>query len=166
MAKLLAKKPRYKYKTEQGYLRSVYYNNRDKIDAYIDDFRTETQGGKRYTNLKIFMARVREMQHDQYLKSKHGGDVTLSQAISGLARSESFTPVGERLRNNALSAIKQDKEAFAAIRKQLGWKTKITAENMEWSTKDKGYFIYTDKGTAFVDMSNSPKGIRVRFYGK
>lgn len=124
------------YKSELAWLKAVYKRNKGVIDATLG-----IENGKGY---KPFKKLVMEMKQDKYLQDKYGKKVTTRQAVIGLGRTEIFTPVAERLKENALSALKKDKEMFKELRRRAGWKQKIRAEDFEWSQSQKGYIYRTD----------------------
>lgn len=144
---------RKKYKTERGEITAYYWKNKEKIDKEF--------GGLSVTPLKAFLARVRAKKEDKRLTAVKGSELTTKEAIRAEMNSEDFTSTADRLKNNALSAIKGDKDAMLALRRSTGWKSKVEASNLRWDPDEHAYVYEGPQGKVLVDFTNSPKSVRV-----
>lgn len=142
------------YKNEDAWIRAVYRKNKAVLSEVIDN---PTLG--KFKNL------IKMYQQDPYVKQKTGKKVpTKKEALEALGRSTVFKTEAERLSENALSGIRRDKEMFNEIRKHLGWKQKITMEDLKWDSKEKAYIIRKGDNVVRIKFNNSPKNGKGSLY--
>ena len=127
------------YKNTNEWLDAVYIKNKKFIDSKI-----ETTGDT--DKSEIFKSLVNEYIEEGY---------SPKQAVKKLEKSTIFTDVKDRLKQNAYSAIKHDKEAFKQFReltKNNGKYTVVDVDKFKYN-KDTNSYIYQNIAISF---SNSP----------
>lgn len=139
-----AKKAKNKYKSTDAWLNAVYRNNKAVIDKELSG----TKVGPKGTFKKI----VRE-----YMET----GLSPTKAVSALARSTTFTPKTERMRNNLWSGLKGDKAAYKEFRELTKEKGKYTKFDRDQLVYDKSQKLYIYGGVITISFKNSPFGIEV-----
>ena len=113
--KLVALKPRNKYKNDEAYLKAVYRANKDYIDTNIKDEFVELYG----TPQKAFNALVKEqMASTNY---SEGRNYNLKEAIKKVNNSSEMNKQwskSEIKANNFKELLKRDKEIWNELRKK------------------------------------------------
>ena len=130
------------YKNTDEWLNAVYIKNKKLIDSKIETTGDTDKG-------ETFKSLVNEYIEEGY---------SPKQAVKKLEKSTIFTDVKDRLKQNAYTAIKNDKAAFKQFRE-------LTKNNGKYSTVDVDKFQY-DKdtnsytyGNIMISFSNSPNTI-------
>lgn len=144
MKTLKAKKSKKAYKNTESWLDAVYRNNKDVINRELS-----FAGNPK----KVFKQMVRENMAEGMSPTK---------AVSTVARSTLFTSEEERLRENMLSGLRGDREAFRAFReltKEHGRYTKFDPSKLSWDATDK---VYVYNQNIVISFQNSPYGVNVR----
>ena len=134
-----ALKNKSKYKNTSTWLDAVYRNNKELIDSKV-----ETTGNT--SKRQVFKKLVNEYIEEGY---------SPTQAVKKLEKSTIFTDVKDRLKQNAYTAIKNDKEAYKEFReltKNKGRYSKVELDKFQYD-KDTGNYIYENIAISF---SNSP----------
>lgn len=134
-----ALKNKSKYKNTSTWLDAVYRNNKELIDSKV-----ETTGNT--SKKQVFKKLVNEYIEEGY---------SPTQAVKKLEKSTVFTDVKDRLKQNAYTAIKNDKEAYKEFReltKNKGRYSKVELDKFQYD-KDTGNYIY---GNIMISFSNSP----------
>lgn len=134
-----ALKNKSKYKNTDKWLDAVYRKNKDYIDS-----RLETTGNT--SKKQVFKKLVNEYMSEGY---------SPTQAVKKLEKSTVFTDVKDRLKQNAYTAIKNDKEAYKEFReltKNKGRYSKVELDKFQYD-KDTGNYVY---GNIIISFSNSP----------
>lgn len=132
------------YKNTNAWLDAIYRNNKDVINKELS-----WAGSPK----KIF----KQMINEYIAEGK-----SPTKAVSTLAKSTLFTTEAERLRNNALGALKGDKGAYKAFReytKQGGKYTAFDESKLRW---DKSEGVYTYGKDIVISFQNSPYGVEVK----
>lgn len=127
--------------TEREYLKSVFYRNKKEI---VKVFGKDKPLEKFINNIEA---------------QKVVGNLTTRQALDKLAKSEAFTPAGDRLKENIQSALKKYgklKEFKSLIRDEKGRFTKFDESKLKWD-KESHMYIYDNKIT--IDITNSPEDV-------
>lgn len=143
-------KSRSDYKTERGWQRHVWRQRKERLQEKHPEL-TE----------QVFNARVKEMQDQLNRKPGRKRKASFEEGANALERTEEFLPKADRLSENALAAIRKDKDALNALRKATGWKSKLDPANLRWDAKEKAYIYEGPQGKVMVDFTNSPKSIKV-----
>ena len=128
-----------KYKNTNTWLDAVYRNNKELIDSKL-----ETTGNT--SKKQVFKKLVNEYMSEGY---------SPTQAVKKLEKSTVFTDVKDRLKQNAYTAIKNDKEAYKEFReltKNKGRYSKVELDKFQYD-KDTGNYVY---GNIVISFSNSP----------
>lgn len=139
-----AKKNKSAYKNTESWLDAVYRNNKDVINREL-----AFAGNPK----KVFKQMVKENMTEGMSPTK---------AVSTVARSTLFTPETERLRNNMLSGLRGDRDAFKAFKeltKEHGRYTKFDPNKLHWDSTEK---VYIYGGSIVISFQNSPYGVNVR----
>ena len=134
-----ALKNKSKYKNTSTWLDAVYRNNKELIDSKL-----ETTGNT--SKKQVFKKLVNEYMSEGF---------SPTQAVKKLEKSTVFTDVKDRLKQNAYTAIKSDKEAYKEFReltKNKGRYSKVELDKFQYD-KDTGNYIY---GNIMISFSNSP----------
>lgn len=139
-----AKKAKNKYKNTDAWLNAVYRNNKTIIDKELSG----TKLGPKGTFKKIV---------HEYMEE----GLTPTRAVSALARSTTFTPKTERMRNNVWSGLKGDKAAYKEFRELTKEKGKYTTFDRDKMIWDKSQSLYIYNGVITISFKNSPYGIAV-----
>ena len=129
------------YKSTSQWLDAVYRNNKEFIDSRLNV--TKPKASKK----TVFKNLVREYMDEGYSPTK---------ALNTLRRTTICTSEAERVRRNALSAVRNDKDTYKAFRKLAGWKQKIDPSKLVYD-KDQHIYIYDQRIT--ISFRNSPKEI-------
>ena len=127
------------YKNTDEWLNAVYSKNKKFIDSKIETTGDTDKG-------EVFKSLVNEYIEEGY---------SPKQAVKKLEKSTVFTDVKDRLKQNAYTAIKHDKEAFKQFReltKNNGRYTTVDVDKFQYD-KDTGNYIY---GNIVISFSNSP----------
>ena len=128
-----------KYKNTSTWLDAVYRNNKELIDSKV-----ETTGNT--SKRQVFKKLVNEYIAEGF---------SPTQAVKKLEKSTVFTDVKDRLKQNAYTAIKSDKEAYKEFReltKNKGRYSKVELDKFQYD-KDTGNYTY---GNIMISFSNSP----------
>ena len=139
-----AKKNKSAYKNTESWLDAVYRNNKDVI------------------NRELAFAGNPKKVFKQMVKENIAEGMSPTKAVSTVARSTLFTPETERLRNNMLSGLRGDRDAFKTFReltKEHGRYTKFDPNKLHWDSTDK---VYIYGGSIVISFQNSPYGVNVR----
>lgn len=139
-----AKKNKGAYKSTDHWIEAVYRNNKTVIDKELSFAGTPK---------KVFK---------QMVKENIAEGMSPTKAVSTIARSTLFTSETERLRNNMLSGLRGDKDAFKAFReltKERGKYAKFDPKKLHWDATDK---VYIYGGNIVISFQNSPYGVTVR----
>ena len=134
-----ALKNKSKYKNTSTWLDAVYRNNKELIDSKV-----ETTGNT--SKRQVFKKLVNEYMAEGF---------SPTQAVKKLEKSTVFTDVKDRLKQNAYTAIKSDKEAYKEFReltKNKGRYSKVELDKFQYD-KDTGNYTY---GNIMISFSNSP----------
>ena len=134
-----ALKNKSKYKNTSTWLDAVYRNNKELIDSKV-----ETTGNT--SKRQVFKKLVNEYIAEGF---------SPTQAVKKLEKSTVFTDVKDRLKQNAYTAIKSDKEAYKEFReltKNKGRYSKVELDKFQYD-KDTGNYVY---GNIMISFSNSP----------
>lgn len=137
-----AKYRRSHYKTDATYIRAVYLNNKEVIDAELN-----------------FMGNPYQVFKQQIIEYKEQGK-TVTEGIQTLARSTIFTSEEERFHENfwsGLKAFKEEYKQFKELTKEKGRYTKLDDSKLKWDKDARGY-VYDNK--ILISYENSPFGIR------
>lgn len=127
--------------SERQYLKSVFYRNKKEI---VRVFGKDKPLEKFINNIEA---------------QKVIDNSTTRQALNKLAKSEAFTPVGDRLKENLQTALKKygkAKEFKNLIRDEKGHFAKFDREKLKWD-RDAGLYVYDNRIT--LDVTNSPEDI-------
>lgn len=138
---LKAKRNKGYYKNTNAWIDAVYRNNKELINIKLEG----VLGNKQ----KVFKNLVKEYMDEGLSPTK---------AVNTLSRSTVFTEERERLRENAMNALRADKDAYKAFRTTIGWNTKIDTAKIIYD-KDEKVYIYDNK--AIISFKNSPFGINI-----
>lgn len=144
MKTLKAKKNKGAYKSTDSWIDAIYRNNKLIIDKELS-----FAGNPK----KVFK---------QMVKENIAEGMSPTKAVSTIARSTLFTSEAERLRNNMLSGLRSDRDAFKAFReltKERGKYAKFDPNKLHWDSKDK---VYIYGGNVIISFQNSPYGVLVR----
>lgn len=144
---LRAKKAKYKYKNTNAWLNAVYRNNKTLIDEKLP-------AGPGQSSKATFK---------QWVNAYRAEGNSPVKALRILSRSEIFTERSVRLKENFLKSLKQDKEAFKKFREKIGWKTKITPDNLYYDYKLQAY-EYKGSNVIVRRKPSPPGGIAAAFY--
>lgn len=136
---LKARRPKYKYKNDEAWLRAVYRKNREYINSKL-------YGVSEKNKFKAFKNLVEER--------KDRKKETTYRAVRGVARA--LEPKN-KFQENIYKAIKSDEDLMKQFRKEIGWKTKIDLQKFKWDYSDNTYSY----GNVRIDVSNSPYGISI-----
>lgn len=130
------------FKNIDNYLESVYRNNKEYLDKYIDKM------GDSRTKKNIFKNEVKRMM--KYTNPVTGKKYTVRQAIDIVQRSTMITTDEERWGEQALERLREsDKTLFKKFRQLVGWKSKISSMNFVEMTSDDthNYLVYQAPAT-------------------
>lgn len=145
-----ARRKRNYYKNTNAWLNAVYRYNKELIDR-------EFTGG-----LKGPRASFKELIR-QYVKE--GMDA--QDSLNTIARSTMFTSVEERLRNNALTALKSKKSSYKEFlnlnRGEKGRFEQFDINKLKW-IKEEHLYVYSDR--IVIKFDNSPLDIIVTSVSK
>lgn len=139
-----AKKKKSAYKNTDRWIDAVYRNNKTVI------------------NKELSFAGNPKKVFKQMVKQNIAEGMSPTKAISTIARSTLFTTETERLRNNMLSGLRNDKGAFKSFRqltKEKGRYTKFDQNKLHWDSTDK---VYIYGGNIVISFQNSPYGVQVK----
>ena len=139
-----AKKKKSAYKNTDRWIDAVYRNNKTVI------------------NKELSFAGNPKKVFKQMVKQNISEGMSPTKAISTIARSTLFTTETERLRNNMLSGLRNDKGAFKSFRqltKEKGRYTKFDQNKLHWDSTDK---VYIYGGNIVISFQNSPYGVQVK----
>lgn len=139
--KLEAKRKKSSYKSTDSWLDAVYKNNKEIIDQNIITLGKESKK-------TIFK---------QLVKENMAEGMSPVKALKTLSKSTVFTPVGERLINNAYKGLKSDKGAYKAFReltKENGRYTKLDLDKFRY---DPNTYTYVYDNRIRISFENSPK---------
>lgn len=142
MTTFKAKKAKSKYKNTEGWIDAVYRNNKVVIDKELSKFGSPK---------RIFKKMVEEHMEE---------GMSPTAAMKTIARSTLFTSEKERIRNNMMTALKEDKAAYKAFReltKEKGKYTKFDPSKLVWN-KDEHVYQYND---VVISFQNSPYEVKV-----
>ena len=134
-----ALKNKSKYKNTSTWLDAVYRNNKELIDSKV-----ETTGNT--SKKQVFKKLVSEYMAEGF---------SPTQAVKKLEKSTVFTDVKDRLKQNAYTAIKSDKEAYKEFReltKNKGRYSKVELDKFQYD-KDTNSYTY---GNIMISFNNSP----------
>ena len=157
MRKLEAKRDKGRYKSTSHWLDAVYRNNKEFIDNKLKDVKT-TNKRRVFKNLVLEQSgtRFKGSLTNKELNFELNKVKNPTKALKKLSRSDVFSSYKERAQENAYKALKEYK-AINKIRQLSGEKGKFDASKLEWDYNDK---VYKYEGV-YIDISNSPKGIKV-----
>lgn len=150
------------FKNLDNYLDSVYRNNKEYLDKYIDKM------GDSRTKKAIFKREVKRMMN--YTNPVTGKRYTVRQAIDIVQRSTMITTKEERWGEEALERLREsDKALFKKFRQLVGWKSKISSMNFVELTSDNthNYLVYQDPAAGkkiIIIEEISPKSGVVRSF--
>ena len=134
------------YRNVDEWIDAIYEKNKSWIDKRIYDTYDNTP---------------KEEIFRQLIKERMDEGLTPLKAVDNLERSVTFTDVKDRLANNALLAIKADKDAYKEFRELTknakGQFTAIDPSKLEYSN---GSYIYDN--SILIDFTNSPYSIVFR----
>ena len=162
-----ALKPKSKYKNELAWLKAVYRNNKAIIDAKMSEVNTKEPT----SNYMKFKSEV--LAYKPYVKNK---DIEL--ASTALARSERFTEESERLKTNAINAIRTDIDKsnwklFRELTKDKnGRYTKVDIENLEYQGNNTYFYknysnmVNGEPDIIVIAFENSPETIEIMTYSE
>lgn len=141
---LRARHKRSFYKSDTLYLQAIYRRNKEYIDTRMGE-------GYRVSHKTAFVNTVKE-----YMRDKH---ISPNIAVSKFISSEEFTTKGERLHYNLIKGLKENKEVYAAFKKNTNIKKKedIDIDKLEYDINDQVY-KYDDY---IIDVSNSPQEVNI-----
>lgn len=152
---LKAKRPKKKYKTLDGYLRSVYNNNKEYLDSHIKVMGDSRK--KRDIFIEEVKSRLGKINPDT--KKKY----TIREVLDKVQRTSLITKE-ERIAETHVTKLREmDQETFKDLRKKVGWTNKIKSENfIEELNVGKYYYLrYKDDNTGkdvIIEEERSPKG--------
>lgn len=98
---------------------------------------------------------------NRVLSVKYATGKTTEKAIQKVMHSTTFTPKAQIFAENALSAIRKDRNAYELFRKWTRHQ-KIIYENFEYIGNNK-YLYYTPTKIILIDISNSPKAVYLAY---
>lgn len=139
--KLEAKRKKSSYKSTDAWLDAVYKNNKEIIDQNIITLGKESKK-------KVFK---------QLVKENMAEGMSPVKALKTLANSTVFTPVGERLINNAYKGLKSDKGAYKAFRELTKEKGRFTSIDLDKFRYDPNTHSYIYNDLIRISFENSPK---------
>lgn len=139
--KLEAKRKKSSYKSTDKWLDAVYENNKQIIDQNIITLGKESKK-------KIFK---------QLVKENMAEGMSPVKALNTLAQSTVFTPVSERLINNAYKGLKSDKGAYKAFRELTKEKGRFTSIDFDKFRYDATTHTYVYDNRIRISFENSPK---------
>lgn len=146
MAKI---KHRSDYKTERGYAKYLWRTK----------YKKEVQEKTPEVDFNAFYARVKEKQME--MNKKRIRPASIDEAGKKLLRTEEYMPRADRLSENALNAVRANKQASDELRRATGWKEKLDPSKMRWDPREKAYVYEGKKGKAIIDFTNSPESIKI-----
>lgn len=130
------------FKSVDNYLDSVYRNNKEYLDKYLD-----VMGDSRRKKA-IFKDQVKKYMN--YVNPDTGKNYTIRQAIDRVQRSEMITTKEERIGETRLERMKElDPQKYKEFRKSIGWRNKVNSMNFVEMTSqgNKNILRYQDKAT-------------------
>lgn len=142
MTTFKAKKAKSRYKNTDSWIDAVYRNNKEVIDNELSKFGSPK---------RVFKQIVREHMDE---------GLSPTAAMKTIARSTLFTSEKERIRNNMMTALKEDRAAYKAFReltKEKGKYTKFDPSKLVWN-KDDHVYQYDD---VVISFENSPYEVKV-----
>ena len=147
-----------KYKTIEGYLRRVYRDNKELIDASLPDSIKDKR--------KSFVESVKdELKYGNKMKRvgdrvKYSPHKTVTSALRQVGRSEVYLPPAERFKQNAMKGLKSsgNYRVFRELTrdKKTGRYTAFDPSKMKY--QGKGTYSY---GDVTIKYENSPKKVKV-----
>lgn len=145
-----------KYKSLDKYLDAIYRQNKDLIDRKIlneQDLELAPNREKllRQSKKKLFKDYVKEYMDEGY---------KVDQAIKKVSNSRTFLDYDDLAKDNALSGLKEDKDAYREFReltKEKGRYTKIDVSKITYIGNNE--YSY---GGVVISFKNSPKEVVVR----
>lgn len=165
---LRAKKNLSRYKSVDAAIDAVYRNNRDLISQGLLDVKQQAQKHEYsiYADLPVDSKSTRSIFKRWIKDLMAEDDMTLGKAIKTFSKSEIVRTKAERLEQNFLKGLRNDKEAFKQFREAIGYSTKIDPNKFKYDYVDKAYRY---EGTyVFVKYSKDPTQQRfvIKTYGK
>lgn len=157
MRNLKSKKYKKRYKDTSHWLDAVYRNNKSFIDEKLKDVKTKNK--KRvFKNLVLEQTgtKFKGSLTNKELNERLNAAKNPTKALKKLSKSDVFSSYKERAQQNAYNVIKENK-AIQKIKELSGEKGKFDPSKLEWDFKDKVYKY----GEAYIELSNSPKGVKV-----
>lgn len=130
------------FKSVDNYLDSVYRNNKEYLDKYIDKL------GDSRTKRNIFKEEVKKYM--RLTNPETGKPYNIRQAIDRVQRSTMITTKEERIGEVRLERMKElDPEAFKSFRQKIGWRNKVSSMNFVEETHEgnKNILRYRDNAT-------------------
>lgn len=164
MSRLKTKRRAGTYKSSNDWINAVYNQNKKFIDEklkWVDDSKKQS-----FKQLLIEQIENKYTSSDkpESLSPKRIAQIlnntkktTIKKALDKLARSDTFSSYEERQKLSAYNAVRENKDAFKALRKATGWRTKIDVDKFDWVDSDRVYKYVGPKGTVYIDFEGSPK---------
>lgn len=152
---LKAKRAKSYYKSEELWLKAVYRNNKEVIDNAFGKIKTVNPT----SNFYKFKTAISGYE-------KYGQKKTKYSALKTLSKSELFIPEKQRLKENAVKAIKGHekwKDFRALSRDKKGRFEKLDYSKLTYQG-NKTYFYESESGIIVIKFTNSPETVDVMTY--
>ena len=144
-----------KYKSLDGYLDSIYKQNKELIDRKI----LTEEGLNLATNRAKLLKQSKKKMFKEFVKDYMDEGKTVDEALKKLSNSRQFMDYEDLARENMRDSLKRDKEAYKSFReatKEKGRYTKIDISKFTYIGNDE--YAY---GNVVVSFKHSPERIEI-----